>query len=144
MPDLRRALPVIAVTAPVLALTCTFLAFVALAIGLAASLEARTVVLLRGVLVLLAVLLICRAVVGRAIRRGVPDPVPVVLVAALLGYLLSPGTWAGRAALGQLVTDPGLVTALVDLVLWGAVALVAVAWGASRQQAPAVPATPYG
>ena len=45
MPDLRRALPVIAGTAPVLALTCTF---VALAIGLAASLEASTVVALRG------------------------------------------------------------------------------------------------
>lgn len=34
------------------------------------------------------------------------------------GYALSPTTWNGRTYAGQLVTEPGVLTVLLDLVLW--------------------------
>lgn len=46
-----------------------------------------------------------------------------VLLGALVGYLIDPLSWVGRAFVSQLLGEPGLLTALTDLALW-----VALAW----------------
>jgi|GEM_PF-921059 len=61
------------------------------------------------------------------------------LLGLLLGYLVAPGTWGGRTYAGQLVTEPGTTTLLVDLALWllvgGAMALAASAPASAHQRA---------
>ncbi|MBF0689493.1 MAG: hypothetical protein IR158_17220 [Cellulomonas sp.] len=48
------------------------------------------------------------------------------LLGLVLGYALSPTTWAGRTYAAQLVAEPGAVTIVLDLALWLLVGGVAV------------------
>lgn len=111
---------------------------IALFMGLSAA-SATAVVVLRTLLSAGALVLVTRAFVRRA-YDGSRLPASV-LAAAVLSYAVSPAAWAGRALAGQLVLSPGVLTILVDLLLWVAVVLLA-----SRTVAPRPadrPAAPY-
>jgi hypothetical protein len=101
-------------------------------------------ILIRGVLSLVVVLLICRALGGRAKQAGIARPVLVVVVGALIGFALDPLTWEGRTALTQLATDPGALTLIGDLVLWLLAAGAGGYLGARSAAGPAPAETPYG
>lgn len=100
--------------------------------------------LVRGLLALVMVLLICRVLAGTAKRKGLPRPVLLVMVGAVLGFLIDPLTWEARTALTQVVSDPGGVTLVGDLVLWLLAAGVGAQWGARGVSGPAPITTPYG
>ncbi len=92
-----------------------------LVLGLTASSVTVTIVLRTllslGILAILTRVLVRRATASEALAR-------TVAVAAVLSYAVSPTAWEGRALVGQAVTDPGVATVVIDLVLWaGAVAL---------------------
>ncbi|MBO0899745.1 hypothetical protein J1G42_07185 [Cellulomonas sp. zg-ZUI222] len=56
-----------------------------------------------------------------------PRAAVAVAVAALVGFLADPFTWAARTFVGQLVLPAGVGTLLVDLVGWLVVVLGTVA-----------------
>lgn len=85
----------------------------------------------------------------RVLRRTEREPgdrgavLTAVVVGAVAGYLLFPPTWAGRALAGQLVLEPGVLTAVVDAVLWTASVVAAAYWGGARDDSPAAEPVPY-
>lgn len=96
-------------------------------------------VVLRTVLVGLILVLLTRILMRRAYAGD--GLVGRAVLAGLLGYALFPGTWAGRALAGQLLLDPGPVTAALDLVLW--LALVGAAASTAQTRGQAVEPAPY-
>jgi hypothetical protein len=119
-----------------------FLAVVVLLPAVARSGEVTPVAaVLRTLLVGGAVFPVARAIARRAARAAAAptgyDRTPVitrgaelpVFAGGLVAYALDPFTWAGRTLLGQAVAEPGVVTVVVDLVLWAAVVLLAVRAG---------------
>jgi hypothetical protein len=117
------------------------LALGALVAGLAAVLitlsagSATATVVLRSVLTALVLVLLTRLVM-RGAYDG-PGLLGRAALAGLLGYLLSPAAWAGRALLGQLVVDPGPASYVIDLVLWIAVVVTAARTADVRTSAAA-------
>ena len=105
--------------------------------------QATTAVVLRTVLVLPLLLLIARWRTTVACADDTPKPVALAAVAGVLAYLLNPFAWAGRALFGQLVTEPGAATMLLDGVVWVLVVVAGARWVSSRVRRTA-DATPYG
>jgi hypothetical protein len=97
-------------------------------------------ILIRGVLTLVLVLLICRAVGARRVRAARPT----LVAGALLGFLLDPLTWEARTALTQLAADPGPITLIGDLLLWLSAAALGTELGLRSVAGPAPATTPYG
>lgn len=102
-----------------------------LVLGLTATSVTVTVVLRTllslGILAILTRVLVRRATASEALPR-------TVLVAAVLSYAVSPTAWEGRALMGQAFTDPGVVTVLIDLVVWVGIVVLS---GRSVQPRPA-------
>lgn len=71
-----------------------------------------------GILVILTRVLVRRSHAGPSLHR-------TVAVSAVLSYAVSPTAWEGRALVGQLFSDPGVVTVVVDLVVWVATVVLA-------------------
>lgn len=98
------------------------------------------VVVLRSVGCLLTLALVTRFILRR-------DPAPadrgwLVPLGGVLAYAISPQAWAGRALFGQALVRPGVLSLVLDLVVWE-LAIVLVA----RSIAPAEPEVeraPYG
>ena len=103
----------------------------------------QTFVVVQTVVGLLAVLILTRWRTGAGLAAGLPamrwsgGP-------ALAAYLLVPATWVGRALLGWQLTGVGVVAALLDLLLWGAVVGLGLFWGTSQVSLRERPLTPYG
>jgi len=95
---------------------------VALFIGLASQ-SVTAVIVLRTVLGVAILAMLTRIVMRRAYDDA--SLLPRLAVAAVLSYALFPPTWNGRALLGQLLLDPGWATALLDLVVWVGVVVLA-------------------
>jgi hypothetical protein len=68
---------------------------------------------------------------GMAVADTRRRDVAVVALAALVGFVADPFTWAARTYAGQLVADAGVATLVLDLVLW-LVVVVGVAAVARR------------
>ena len=102
-----------------------------------------TSVVMRSVLALPLLVLITRWRTVAAWGRSVPHPVELAVVAGAFAYLLNPFAWEGRALLAQLITDAGIVTALLDAVVWLAAVLAGALWASGRDRRR-VAATPYG
>jgi hypothetical protein len=100
--------------------------------------------ILRGVLVLIAVLLVSRQQAAGGRRAGVARVQLLTGLGALIGFALDPFTWAARTALTQAFTDPGPATLVGDLALWMLAATLGVLWATRTVSAPAVALTPYG
>lgn len=101
--------------------------------------------LIRTVLVLALVLAMTRAFRIRdsmaADHAG--RPYQQVLVAAGLAYAVNISSWGGHTLFGQLLVPAGVFSALLDFVVWMAVAIVGVRLGdRARVQATAAP-IPY-
>jgi hypothetical protein len=101
-------------------------------------------ILIRGLLGLLAVLLICRSFGHQAKQRGLERPALLTVGGALLGFGLDPLSWQARTALTQLATEPGVLTVLGDLALWLLVAAGGAQLGARSTTGPVPATTPYG
>lgn len=71
-----------------------------------------------GILVILTRMLVRRTTESPALGRS-------IVAGAVLSYAISPAAWSGRALAAQLVADPGVVTVLVDAVIWVAVVVLA-------------------
>lgn len=71
-----------------------------------------------GILVILTRMLVRRTTNSPALGRS-------IVAGAVLSYAISPAAWSGRALAAQLVADPGVVTVLVDAVIWVAVVVLA-------------------
>lgn len=87
-----------------------------------AALVAR-IILVTGLLVV-----VLPALVRDVFRRRHGSGLASVLVGAVGGYAIDLASWAGRAYAGQAVHSPGVVTVLIDLVLWLAVVAATVQW----------------
>lgn len=114
--------------------------FVAWAAGTAVGISAGSVtatVVLRSLLTAVVLVLLARIVVRRA--EDGPGLVPTVVAAAVASYALSPQAWAGRGLAGQLLLEPGLLTVMVDLVLWVVVVVGAAATVEARVVAERLP-----
>lgn len=99
----------------VLTISAFFAWLAAFVIGLTSG-DTTTAVVVRTALVLAVLVIATRVMVRRTTASpGLPS---TVLVAAVLSYVLFPATWEGRSLVGQLVFDPGVITVLVDGVLW--------------------------
>jgi len=123
--------PAVRLTAA-LALGALLAWWVATLVGVAASSLVATVVL-RSLLTCVVLILITRVVVRGAYAR------PGVAAAAVVGAVscvLSPPSWAGRALVGQVVLGPGPAAALVDLLVWTAVVVLAARTARPRRRAP--------
>lgn len=99
----------------------------ALGVG-STTLSVGTGVIVRTVLVVL-VLVLAPAI---AVRRHVLDVDRTILrrsaaIGVVLGYLLNPLAWLGRAVAAQTVVPAGPASAAVDLILWVGVGVGAVA-----------------
>jgi hypothetical protein len=94
------------------------------------------IVIVRTVLCMGCLAFLTRVMVRRAYAG--PGLLPAVVAGAVLSYALFPPTWVGRALVGQGVLDPGVLAALVDLVIW-VVVVVLAARSAEPREAP----TPY-
>jgi hypothetical protein len=101
---------------------------IALFMGLSAT-STTAVVVLRTLFSLVALFLVTRVFVRRA--YDAPGLTAAVIVAGVASYALSPAAWAGRALVGQIALEPGLLTTAIDLVVW-----VLAVWGASRTVSP--------
>jgi len=104
-------------------------------VALSASSPAAAIVL-RSVLTLVVLFVVTRVVVRRAYAR--PTLWVSIVAGAVLSYALAPMSWSGRALAGQAVLGPGLPSALLDLVPWVVVVLLA-----SRSVQPRPPAAGY-
>lgn len=71
-----------------------------------------------GILVILTRMLVRRTTNSPALGRS-------IVAGAVLSYAISPAAWSGRALAAQLVADPGVVTVLLDAVIWVAVVVLA-------------------
>lgn len=71
-----------------------------------------------GILVILTRMLVRRTTESPALGRS-------IVAGAVLSYAISPAAWSGRALAAQLVADPGVVTVLLDAVIWVAVVVLA-------------------
>lgn len=96
--------------------------FGGLLLGLTAS-SVPTTVVLRTALSLAIIAIVARILIRRTYAS--PRLLPTVATAAVASYAISPTAWAGRSLISQLVVDPGVVTILVDGLLWVGVVLLA-------------------
>lgn len=107
-----------------LALASTALAaWLTAVILLLAAGNVTAIVILRSLLCMGFLVFLTRAMVRRAYDGD--GLAPAVLAAALVSYAIFPAAWIGRALFAQLVLDPGLVTAVVDLAVWVVVVVLA-------------------
>lgn len=104
-----------------------------------ATLSVTTAVVLRTLFVTaVLVLLVPLAIRGDAVRPAGVERLGTVLVGGVLGYLVDLASWNGRAYAAQLVLDPGVLTFLLDLVLWLGVLWLGVRWRVPVTQAAPV------
>ena len=101
-------------------------------------------ILIRGLLGLVAVVLICRSFGHQAKRSGRERPALLTVGGALLGFGLDPLSWQARTALTQLAAEPGVLTLLGDLLVWLLVAAVGAELGTRSTTGPVPATTPYG
>jgi hypothetical protein len=132
-----------AVSTASLAVGALVMGMVGAVIGLSGQ-QTDAAIALRGLLPLAFILLATRVLGAWGVRRDVPNALAVVVSGAVLAYLLDPFTWNARTGITQLVTEPGVVTLVVDLVLWLVVAVAGARWGVSRAPVPASSRPPYG
>ncbi|TWP35942.1 hypothetical protein [Leekyejoonella antrihumi] len=84
-------------------------------------------VLFRGLLVTVSLLIAAWVAARRATASGIDSILPTVATGATVGCLLDPASWDGRAYLAQLVLAPGMITAVLDLVIWVALTVAGTA-----------------
>lgn len=84
----------------------------------------------------LLVALVLMVVTWRGMGDGPRTRWHVVLVtlAATVGFVADPFTWAGRTFLGQLFAPAGGATLVLDLVVWLLVVVGTATWARSRRQ----------
>lgn len=107
---------------PILA-GCALLAWLAAVLVLLAAGNVTAIVIFRTVLCIGALVFLTRVMVRRAYAGD--GLAPAVLTAAALSYALFPAAWTGRALFAQLIVDPGVVTTVVDLMVWVVVVVLA-------------------
>ncbi|MFI7585803.1 hypothetical protein ACIB24_01865 [Spongisporangium articulatum] len=130
--DTRRVVLVVLFAGAALALTGWLLGLVSN--GLALLVFGREehltgiAAVLRTVLTCVAAYLVTRRLQQRVAREvdTEEEPVGPVLIGCVLGYGLDPFAWSGKALLGEAFLHAGVVTWVIDLVIWTAVAGVAV------------------
>ena len=136
---LRTAIRVVAI-----AVGSIFVGLVGAIVGIL-SVNVTLAVVLRSVLVIALVLAMTRAFRIRDRRAAdlAGRPFQQVLIAAGLAYVVNISSWGGHTLFGQLMVPAGVSSALIDLVVWMAIAIVGVRLGDRvRVQAQAAP-TPY-
>jgi len=102
--------------------------------------DVSAAVTLRAVLVVGLVLVVPYLLVRRRVLSARRTPLLLAGVAGLvIGYLLNPFAWSGRAFFAQSILEPGELSAVIDLAGWlalGSVAVfAAIRAAASRDQA---------
>ncbi|MGN6611672.1 MAG: hypothetical protein ACTHLJ_07830 [Angustibacter sp.] len=138
--DVRLALRALAVTW-VGAMLATV---VATSLALTTTHQAGPAIALRAVLVTVVLLLLLPALVRPGLVELRHPPLVSVLVGSGAAYLLDPFAWSGRGYALQLVLHPGLITLVLDLVLWLAVTAGAVAWRLGSYEVTAPSRTSQG
>lgn len=103
----------------------------------------QTFVVVQSVVGLLAVLVVTRWRTGAGLAAGLPA-LPWSAGPALAAYLLVPAAWPGRALLGWQLAGPGVVSWLLDLLLWAVAVGLGVLWATSQVALRERPLTPYG
>lgn len=130
-----------AVRVLVIALGTLFVGFVGVLVGFAGSwigiwsLSVTTVLVTRSILVIALLLALTRAF--RIRDKGAADlagrPSQLVLIAAGLAFVVNLAAWGGHALLGELLVPAGVMSALIDFVMWMAVAILGVLLGDRAQ-----------
>jgi hypothetical protein len=126
-----------AVRVLVIALGTLFVGFIGILVGFigswigAWSISITVVVVVRSALVMALLLALTRAF--RIRDRGAADPAgrpsQLVLIAAGLAFAVNLAAWGGHVLLGELLVPAGVLSALIDFVMWMAVAILGVLLG---------------
>jgi len=133
-----------AVRVAAMAVGTTFVGVIGVLLGISGA-NVTTAVVMRTVLVVALVLAMTRAfrIRDRSAADHAARPLSQVLIAAGLAYLVNPFSWGGHTLFGQLLVSAGVFSAVIDFVVWMAVAISGVLLGQrARVKATATP-TPY-
>jgi hypothetical protein len=118
---------------------CALVAWVVAVVLLLPAGNVTAIVIVRTLLCMGFLVFLTRVMVRRAYAGA--GLLPAVLASAVLSYALFPPAWVGRALLAQAVVDPGVLSAVLDAVLW--VAVVALAARTVEPQEAPSPYQPY-
>ena len=135
----------------VVALGTVFVGFIGVPVGFAGSwigawsLSIAVVLVTRSVLVIALLLALTRAF--RVRDKGAADPAgrpsQLVLIAAGLAFAVNLASWGGHVLLGELLVPAGVLSALIDFVMWMAVAILGVFLGDRARVHVKVGPVPY-
>jgi len=133
-----------AIRVAAIAVGTTFVGLLGVVMGVT-SLNVTMAVVLRTALVIALLLALTRAfrIRDRTTTVAVVRPPQLVLVAAGLGYLVNPFSWGGHTLFGQLLVSAGVFSALIDWVVWMAVAAAGVLLGERSRVKAAAATVPY-
>jgi hypothetical protein len=135
----------------VIALGTLFAGFMGVLVGFigswigAWSISIAVVVVVRSAFVMVLLIALTRAF--RIRDRGAADPAArpskFLLIAAVLAFAVNLASWGGHVLFGELLVPAGVVSALIDFVMWMAVAILGVLLGDRARVHVKVGPVPY-